>query len=263
MTQAKFVSTTHNNKSVRYIEADLDAIKVESIEGKSVEKSGKYGVNGTFFWGSSLLGVAVNRTSNGRSAPVMTGGDKTSAIIVNKKSYVTKRGTMYCFNPPAGRIIFDDKPVVNYLDYPESSTSNVVWAIGGYSLYPWKKYKSETEYYDAINGHGDSTKLPTENTENAYRFGPKSNNARTAIGYKFSHQDGKKIILAVFSSESAYGVHEFMAGLGCTSAVMLDGGGSSQIRYKSGGKDGFWCPKPDPTMRVVHSMVTVNPTKWV
>ncbi|WP_374019834.1 phosphodiester glycosidase family protein [Paenibacillus thiaminolyticus] len=265
MSEAKYVSTTHNQRAVRYIEADLDAIKIEGIKGKSVRDSGKYGVNGTFFYGTKLTGIAVNRNANGKSEPVLEGGGSTSGVNYNGKVIPSKRGTMYYFNPPAGRIIFDDKPVRDYLDYPNSSTSNVVWAIGGYSLFPVKNYKSSDEYYSDINGKGSTTKQPTENSENAYRFEPTNRTARTAIGFKHTNSKSK-IILAVFESETAWEVRSFMKGLYCTSAIMLDGGGSSQMRYKtSRGTTEFWCPKPDRNnkIREVHSMVTVNASKWV
>ena len=263
MSEAKYVSTTHNGRAVRYIEADLDTIKIEAIKGKSVQDSGKYGVNGTFFYGTKLTGIAVNRKADGKSAPVVEGGDSTSGVNYNGKVISSKRGTMYNFNPPAGRIIFDDKPVINYLDYPNSSTSNVVWAIGGYSLFPVKNYTSSDEYYNDINGKGSTTKQPTADSENAYRFEPTYKTARTAIGYTYTNSK-RKIILAVFESETAWDVRAFMKGLYCTSAIMLDGGGSSQMRYKtSNGTTGFWCPKPDPgKMRAVHTMVTVNASKW-
>ncbi|GAC41997.1 hypothetical protein [Paenibacillus popilliae] len=78
MSQAKYVSTTHNGSAVRYIEADLDTIQIESIKGESVEDSGKYRVNGTFFYETKLTGIAVNRKADGKSAPVLKGGDNTS-----------------------------------------------------------------------------------------------------------------------------------------------------------------------------------------
>ncbi|MFD3260764.1 phosphodiester glycosidase family protein [Paenibacillus lentus] len=262
MSEAKYVSTTHNSKAVRYIEADLDAIKVESISGKSVEESGKYGINGTFFSGTTLTGIAVNRMANGLSAKVANNGDTTTGVTYEGSVYSSQRGTMYYFDPAAGIHFFDTKPVKSYLDYPNSSTSNVVWAIGGYSLHPTKAYSSSDDYYNDINGSGAVDKKPTANSENAYRFSPKSATARTAIGYRYINQK-RKIILAVFDNQTAWAVREFMAGLGCTFAIMLDGGGSSQIRYKSGGSNGFWCPKPDTTMRKVHSMVTVNATTWL
>lgn len=256
MSVAKYVSTTHGGKAVRYIEADLDTINVESISGKSVEGSGKYGINGTFFSGTTLTGIAVNRGKR-----VAANGDATTGVSYKGKVYSSKRGTMYYFDPAAGIHFFDTKPVGSFLEYPNSSTSNVRWAIGGYSLHPTKAYSSSAGYYSEINGTGAVDKEPTADSENAYRFSPQSSTARTAIGYRVVNSE-KKIILAVFDNQNAWNVREFMRGLNCTFAIMLDGGGSSQIRYKSGSSNGFWCPKPDSTMRPVHSMVTVTATTW-
>lgn len=261
MSQAKYTTTTHANDPVRYIEADLSTIKVESISGKNVSESGKYGINGTFFTSATnLTGIAVARTSSGSSSAVVNGGTSTTGVSYNGSVYPSKRGTMYGFSSNS----VGSMPVSHYLDYPNVTPFDVLWAIGGYSLHPTKTYANQDAYYTDINGSGAATKQPTSNSENAYRLSPTSPTARTAIGYRVVNQQ-KKIILAVFANHSAWTVRQFMVGLGCTHAVMLDGGGSSQMRYKSGSTNGFWCPKPDAgnVIRKVHTMVTVNATQWL
>ncbi|SEP33549.1 phosphodiester glycosidase family protein [Paenibacillus sp. OK076] len=265
MSTAKYYSTTHGGSAVRYIDAELSTISVESISGKNVRDSGKFGINGTFFSGTTLTGIAVNKDPNGFSKRVAANGDTTTGVSYNGTVYPSKRGTMYYFNPSAGVSFFDTMPVKDFLDYPNSSTTNVQWAIGGYSLHPKKAYANSDAFYEDINGKGATTKQPTSNSENAYRFSPTSATARTAIGYRY-HDKKTKIVLAVFANHSAWSVRQFMADLGCTFAIMLDGGGSSQIRYKtSSGTTDFWCPKPDTggSVRAVHSMVTVNASQWL
>lgn len=265
MSTAKYYSTTHGGSAVRYIDAELSTISVESISGKNVRDSGKFGINGTFFSGTTLTGIAVNKDPNGFSTRVAANGNTTTGVTHQGTVYPSKRGTMYYFNPAAGIQFLDAIPVKDYLDYPNSSITNVQWAIGGYSLYPTKSYVDDNAYYNEINGKGAVDKQPTSNSENAYRFSPTSSTARTAIGYRF-HDQKRKIVLAVFANHNAWSVRQFMASLGCTYAVMLDGGGSSQIRYKtSSGATDFWCPKPDPgnSIRAVHSMVTVSASQWL
>ncbi|GIP60789.1 phosphodiester glycosidase family protein [Paenibacillus woosongensis] len=246
-TVAQHLSYSHNGKTVHTIKADLASISVVDIGAKSVNDQAYFGVNGTFFSGSSLLGIAMQ----GGSA-VRTGGTR-SGQACNVK---TKRGTMFCYN--SGKSVTTG--VVDYAS--EANLSNVKWAIGGYSLFPNLSYSTDNDYYKAIHGTDspDNCNAAKEGTQNAYRFGPMSKTQRTAIGW-----DGSKIWLAVFQSENAWGVRQFMIDRGCNTAIMLDGGGSSQIKYAVI-RNGNPVPTnydPSGVNRSVYSMVRVAAEEWV
>lgn len=250
-TYARAVKTTQNDKEVRYIVADMDCVKVESISG-SVVDSGKYGINGTFFSGTTLLGVAVNNNGTGAAA-VRTGGTQTA----DNAGGPTKRGVLYRFVPANGVYSVKTEVVKNFLDAPGATTSNVKWAIGGYSLHLGNSYSTSSAYYNDIQG----------SWEYAEAFAPQSENGRSAIAY--AYLDGAaKIVMATFKSATVWEVRTFMKNLGCTWGVNLDGSGSSQLRYQRKPYPGAsiyisesWEPKPDPN-RSVYNMVTVNPTYW-
>lgn len=249
-TQAEARKTTYNGKEVRMILADLDCVAVEKING-SVLDSGKFGINGTFFnsTGGNLLGVAVN---NG--VAVKSGGTQTADARVNGVTQPTRRGVMYHFNPRVGGMALDNRVVKSFTDYPGVGTSNaksVKWAIGGISLHLTQNYTS-TQYYNAINA----------SPEYAANIGSSSQTGRTAIA--FAALNGRStIILLTMKDATLWDVREFLRSYGATTGVALDGGGSSQIRYRVNSSTvGQWEPKPDPN-RSVYSMVTVNPTTWL
>lgn len=272
MTKAKAVKTTQNGKEVRYIIADLDCVSVESIPNTSVLNSNKYGINGTFFVPATgkLLGVAVNGNTP------LTNDSSETANSSHGSGQTTKRGVLYHFSPSAGVLYMKTAVVKNYLDSTDHSgntvgatSSNVKWAIGGYSLHLNKAYsgtesQQETAYINDIVGH----------PEYANSWAGKTNfDGRSAIGYGARGPSGssRSIVLATFKNASVWEVRKFMKGLGCTMGVHLDGGGSSQLRYSRR----YWPssttsymisegyePDPDTTTRSVHSMVRVNPSSW-
>ncbi|MGG4343628.1 phosphodiester glycosidase family protein [Paenibacillus lautus] len=257
MTTARVVTSTWNGGQVRYIEADLDAVSVNAIPS-TVMASGLYGVNGTFFSGQNLLGVAVQRIGTGQAYGVRTTSEETA----NACNKTTKRGVMYHIQSGSSSSVKVDV-VKNFLDSSGTTRSNVRWAIGGYSLHLGKTYGSGdtdyTSYYNDINGYGSvsSCTEAKDNSENAYRLEPSVNRQRTAIGYK-----NGKILLVVFSSSNAWEVRRYLKSLSCTLGIMLDGGGSSQMRYRfqPNGSDSTW--DAGGANRSVYSMVSVNATTW-
>jgi len=258
MSTARVVNTTWNGGAVRYIEADLDAISVNAIPS-TVMASGLYGVNGTFFSGTTLLGVAVQRISNGQASGIRSTSEETASAC----SKITKRGVMYHIQSGSTSTVKVDV-VKNFLDSPGTTRTNVKWAIGGYSLHLGKTYGSGDSnfdaYYTEINGDGDPSLCTAakDNSENAYRLEPKNNRQRTAIGYK-----NGKIYLAVFAGSNAWEVRRFLkSNLGCTLGIMLDGGGSSQMRYRfnPNGTDTTW--DPSNSSRSVYNMVAVKASTW-
>lgn|GEM_PF-1476312 len=252
MTVASHTETTFNSKTVHVIKADLDCVSVESISG-SVTGSAKFGVNGTFFSGTSLLGIAIN---NG--AAVRTGGTQTGQAC----GVSTKRGTMYCYSPSYNSQYLNTEVVKNSTD-TGASASQIKWAIGGYSLFPYRSYSSSTDYYKDINGTGTASDctLAKVDSENAYRLEPSNSRPRTAIGW-----NGSKIVLAAFASENAYNVRQFMINQGCSAlAIMLDGGSSTQMRFGIPTPGGLGTGTFDPSGAgaSVYQMVSVNPTSWI
>lgn len=239
-----------SGKTVHYIIADLDCVSVECIPGK-VSNSGKYGVNGTFFTSSNnLLGIAI-----GNGTAVAGGGTQTGQAC----NQLTKRGTMYHYDPSHNYVYLDTAVVKDATD-TGASLKQIKWAIGGYSLFPWKVYNNSDEYFNDINGNGDPSNCNAivTGSENAYRLNPKSTSqSRTAIGWRGF---GRKIVLVVFQAESAWGVRKYMMeDMNCTHhAIMLDGGKSSSMRYNTG----VFEPQGANT-EAVYNMVTVSPDNWV
>ncbi|SEB27568.1 Predicted protein [Paenibacillus sp. 276b] len=249
MTVAQHIQYSHNGKLVHAIKADLGAIVLRNIGATAVVNQPKFGVNGTFFnlTNGQLTGIAMQ---NG--ARVHTNGHLNQGPC----GTATKRGTMYCYN--GGNAI--STGVVGA--YTETSLSNIKWAIGGYSLFPNVSYANSAAFYTAINGTGDANACTDAkaNTQNAYRFSPSINRPRTAIGW-----DGSKIWLAVFQSENAYEVRQFMINRGCNLAIMLDGGSSSQMKYAvvRNGNPSPVSYDPGNEQRPVYTMVAVEATDWV
>ncbi|SDS89874.1 Predicted protein [Paenibacillaceae bacterium GAS479] len=246
MTVAQHTQYSHNGNIVHTIKTDLAAISIANIDAKSVKDSPYFGVNGTFFNGPELTGIAMQ----GGSA-VRPGGTRTGQACGTS----TKRGTMFCYN--GGSAVATG--VVDY--YNEANLNNIKWAIGGYSLFPNVSYPSDTQYYDAIHGHDSSADCSKTKagSQNAFRFGPKSKNNRTAIGW-----DGSKIWLAAFASENAWGVRQFMKDRGCNTAIMLDGGGSTQMGYAivRNGNPSAASFDPSGENRKVYTMVRVSALDW-
>ncbi|MEK3881010.1 phosphodiester glycosidase family protein [Paenibacillus sp. FSL M7-0420] len=259
MSTAKYTSTTINRKTVRYIEADLDAINVEGIT--SLSGSNKFGVNGTFFGGSPALltGIAVAK-SGSSPQPV---GPSSSGSINGTSSKLFRRGTMFHFSPDLNDGTFLKVQVLhNYTDVKDNSgnavpSSRIKWAIGGLSLHLNENYTTSTQFYSRTspNPKGICTDIE-ENASSVNNVCDNAARARTAIGYKA----GRKIILAAIESASVWDVRGIMKSLDCTMGISLDGGSSTGIRAKnSSGGTVAW----GAVSTAVRSAVTVNPTTWV
>ncbi|MFD2117176.1 phosphodiester glycosidase family protein [Paenibacillus yanchengensis] len=148
-------------------------------------------------------------------------------------------------------------PVVDFTDFSGATCSNIKWALEGYSLFIGTAYSSSADYYADIQANSYAN-----NTENVSRFGPKSPNKRTAIGSRFQSTYGNQTVLAVFTTASAWEVRNNMKNMiGCSMGVMLDGGGSSQIAWKtSSGTKSYWDAGGEN--RAIQTMVTVNADTW-
>ncbi|MFD2115131.1 phosphodiester glycosidase family protein [Paenibacillus yanchengensis] len=265
MSTAYVKQWPNGGKTVRTITVDAAAIKVEHVGNTSVMDSGKYGVNGTFFAGSNLTGIAMQDGYgvNTAGANKYAKGEATAAIGPTVAApcggKVNKRGTLFHFSPLLnGQIHTAQKPVVDFSNYSGATRSNIKWAIGGYSLFLTNSYSSSDDYYNDIQAVSCAN-----NTENASRFTPKSPNKRTAIGYRYDSTHGRQIVLAVFKSATAWEVRNFMKDMmDCSIGVMLDGGGSSQMRWKTpSGVDDKW--DAGDQNRKIQTMVTVTADKWL
>jgi hypothetical protein len=252
-TKAVYRDNIINNLRVRYIEADLDCISVESITDK-VRNSGKFGVNGPFFVMPSgpVIGIAVRK---GADPSYPSEARPVRDYAASNDYHLATRGTIYHFDPAFNWQFLDTAVVNHYLDYKDSygnnvPASNVKWAVSGYSLHP-NLSLTKTDYYDKL-------KLEKVNP------GPGTDykTARTAIGYR-TYNSRRLIVLAVFENATPWEVRETMKDyIGCNVyAVMLDGGGSSTIRWKTaGGSTGLW--EAESGGRSVYAMVTANPDIW-
>ncbi|WP_046216251.1 phosphodiester glycosidase family protein [Paenibacillus wulumuqiensis] len=249
MTTAQHLQYNYEGSVVHAIKTDLAAISIVDIGAKAVVDQAYFGVNGTFFSGSALTGIAMQ---NG--VAVRTGGNRTGQAC---NGIATKRGTIFCYG--GGSSVTTG--VVDYAS--EANLSNVKWAIGGYSLFPNVAYGSIDKYYADINGNGDATDCSNAvaETQNAFRFAPRSKNERTAIGW-----DGSKIWLVAFDSADAWTVRKFMIARGCNLAVMLDGGSSTQMKYaviRNGNPVATNYNPSGGIPRQVFSMVRVSATEWI
>ncbi|WP_310144265.1 hypothetical protein [Paenibacillus amylolyticus] len=72
--------------------------------------------------------------------------------------------------------------------------------------------------------------------------------------------DGSKIWLAVFYSENAYQVRQFLINRGCNLAIMLAGGDSSQMKYAvvRNGNPSLASYDPGNKQRSLYTMVAVE-----
>lgn len=264
MSTAYASKWTHGGKTVRTIATDVDTIKVEHVGAKSVKDSGKLGVNGTFFSGSNLTGIAMQNGYgvNTAGADKYAKGEANAPIGSNVAApcggKVNKRGTFFSFVPSNGVYNTWPQAVVDFSDFSGANRNNIRWAIGGYSLFLGTSYSSSAGYYTDIQADGCAN-----NSENASRFGPKSANKRTAIGFRNHNVYGKQIVLAVFESASAWDVRTFMKDtMECSMGVMLDGGGSSQMAYKTtSGVKNVWDAGGEN--RAIRTMVTVTADNWI
>ncbi|TVX92359.1 phosphodiester glycosidase family protein [Paenibacillus agilis] len=246
MTTAKYSKTTHNGRDVRVIEADSEAISVVKIDN-TVTASGNYGVNGTFFSSSNdFLGIAVNNDT-------AIGGNARFNAYGNKQ-----RGTFYCYRDlRSGNRVHDVANVRKVEDFPLSPNMKL-YAIGGLNLYVNENI-IEQEFYRRLDVNEEASGINNVIKKSGSTYSSPGLRARTAIGYSYTTG---KVVLVVFQSETPWGMRQFMKDKGCAMAVYLDGGGSSQMRYKSGQTTGTFVPESASGIREVFSMVKVNPTAW-
>ncbi|GIP40555.1 hypothetical protein J31TS4_38350 [Paenibacillus sp. J31TS4] len=235
------------NLHLKWLEADINEVTIRNVGATTVGNSGYYGVNGTFFDNSSssstygyLTGIAIQNGSIVRQAG---GTQDYTTFSSGGRGALVKLSN----NLADGTFLFEKR----FYEFPVTHNgytiqqSNVQWAIGGISL-----YLGETLTESAFNSRMVSEKAPSYS----------SNVARTAIGYKGAN----KVILCTFFDGNdlwnggkgctIWDVRTVMKDkFGCTMGVNLDGGGSTQIRFKQGTSSNYH----ETEARKIFSMVTV------
>jgi len=243
---AKFVTRTITQGSqsflARYFECAPSDIKI--INNNTVSPANnwsKYGTNASFFDQQGVMS-AIHVSNN---QAVRDGGFTNCAkqglasSAMDYMYYTTYNGGSPSVNIQAKAASFAAPPVNSPLVY--------VWAVGGFDLLMGGAYNNEAELKTAINNHfGNSTMV-----DSYVPFYPFARQ-RTAIGYKNGNVMFGGFVLSSndTSGPTVFEMHKIMKGLGCSMALLLDGSGSTQIKYKSsngtnlafiGDKRNVWC----------------------
>ena len=262
---------------LKYIKANCREITFRYIGSTSVPDTSYYGINGTYFDnGPNLLGIAIN---NGNY--IRTGG---SSGYNGEQNRVPARecGTFVVFNNMinnrdalCGKIASITNSGFTYdgYTYPKSS---IRLAVGGTSLYTGTDYNDMTQmqFYNAI--------WPSEDPGGMSSTGEDGYAPRTAIFYIGGSSTGlNTILLTVIGQDSmcsprynhgctlwqlrniirTYQDFKLPNGNPPSLAINLDGGGSTQIRYKtSSGQSSYFYVDNDGAggKRNVQSMLCVD-----
>lgn len=177
------------------IETTPDNIEID-ILGNTLHGANRYGVNGTFF--------DIN------TAPV--GSPESCVFIaVNEGKPLSNNAQYNGWNgPKRATLIYHTNKKLGFRQLQSINTikDNTIWAIGGYMVKPYIDFGNE-RIPDSIN----------------YKT------AHTYIGYDAED----KIYLIVKPNHMIYEIVPLLNELGITNAIVLDGGGSSQLNHKEGG----------------------------
>ncbi|ORX92090.1 hypothetical protein K493DRAFT_377488 [Basidiobolus meristosporus CBS 931.73] len=230
-----------DNHSSTVIICDIDTVNVASVGPKTVASSKLHGINGGFFYRGNLLSIAAS--TGGKS--VHNGGDKNAK----------KRGTMVCYKFSNGSFGVDVPVIGSLSEFTVPEKSTIEWAVGGYSL-----HLESTDASDAFISKLQKDEQ-TDNISNVFKGGFSH---RSAIGYR--RQDGK-IVMASFYCSSVLEVRNVMKNAYmCDIAIMLDGGGSSQISgiaiVPGSNKQSVYHGNYSKGSRAIYSMVTVTASTW-
>ncbi|KAK9679076.1 hypothetical protein K7432_016427 [Basidiobolus ranarum] len=233
--------------------SDLGAVDVTGVGRQSVSASGKYGINGGFFVPEArperLLSIAFSR-----GAPVPHGGHMNG-----DEKRPKKRGTMICYETSKGELKVEVAVLVELSEFQKSlkardPKANIVWAIGGYSLH-LRKNGTDKVFLDCLK--------KDEETQGITGVDYGRFTQRSAIGFRNAD---RKVVLASFHCLSVLEVRRIMKhAYQCDIAIMLDGGGSSQIAGKSSSDKAVKVnySKVGSYERPIFSMVTVETSDWV
>ncbi|ORX92087.1 hypothetical protein K493DRAFT_303597 [Basidiobolus meristosporus CBS 931.73] len=220
--------------------SDLDAVDVMQVGAVSVAKSCHYGINGGYFEPS-----AKNKKTYGNLYSITYSKNQDEKKVVQQP---IKRGTMICYRDNRSNKVEVEVAVLkNLQEFTCRRHISVYWAVGGYSLH----LNSNKDEYRA--------KIKPETSESIKVLEGELHH-QSAIGFRKSD---RKIVLASFRNTSAFEVRKIMKQrYHCDIAIMLDGGGSSQISGV-GPKNQRIDVDYSHERRKIFSMITVNPSKWL
>ncbi|SDM15645.1 Predicted protein [Paenibacillus sp. OK060] len=233
-------NTTVNGVSgVHYISADLADVSVRSIES-SVYASAYPGINGTFFSGATLVGIAAKQ-----------GGVQVAPNGASNANATYDRSTLVSYNYGGANCGVSLLKRISEFPY---GLSSINWAIGGIGLYLNDTFSGDTEekrrqaYIDKC--------VAVEHAQSVNSFTDSAKINRTAIGYKNST---KKVVMLYLQSGSAWDCRNVLKALGCDTGILLDSGTSSQMKAKD---SSFNVIKVNSKTNSVYSMVAVEPSSW-
>lgn len=262
---------------LKYIKANFREITFRYIGAKSVPDTTYYGINGTYFDnGPNLLGIAVDSGNYIRSGGASGYNGEQNRVPAREC------GTFVVFNRTIGNkfgVCGKISAITNNgftFDGTTYSKSDIRLAVGGTSLYTGTDYDTMTEnqFYSAI--------WPSEDPGGMSSTGADGYAPRTAIIYTGGGITGlNTILLTVIGQDRECSPR---SGHGCTlwqlrniirtysdfklpngdpptQAINLDGGGSTQIRYKkSNGQAGCFYVDNNGSggKRLVRSMLCVT-----
>lgn len=180
------------NKYLNVIKVSSNKIECKFLQGQTLIRAGKYGINGTFFdtrkafYPESIWGLAINKG--------IALGPNSDRVDYNPN---IKRGAI-CID-------YDGNVTLQVVNNINEIKPKPRFAMSGLSLYPVYNPKAEKIAPDIL-----------------------ARTWHTAIGYK-----GKDVYL--ITTKTMCDMIDFknrVQALGVDGAVALDGGGSSEIRYK-------------------------------
>jgi len=264
--KSKSYTVTGNEYKVYWYEADPEHIIIDVTNGKTAKiwtNDKKYGTNAGFFamgtgnmiafhiYDRQHLREIYNRNHGGE----IPTGDRTKENFNKEERNFNPYSSMMYLKEPLkdGKFLLLSKPEYKLPFVHNEETinlENIIWGIGGLDLFIDSQIFSNNEYLSKFK----------ETYKNPYDPSIKSDfpindmRPRTAICYN----DDRRIILATFfkkfhkekegtkeevivndetntaytfAGPSFFEVRKIMKELGCAKALMLDGGGSSQISF--------------------------------
>lgn len=254
-TPYSFVDETGTSRTVylKYLKCNFKAITHRYLQQVQFKNTDYYGINGTFFYKDEqkLRGIAINDGQVIHADGQCQEGDLTGE---------TKKGTFVVFKEKVGNIYLFVDQIGLYEGHEYSghvlSTSDVKFAVGGMSLFPADTTMTKSTFLERISAESDGSQ------------GIDSRNARSAIIYIGGSLNGLNTILLtvhgsegtattnpnVFSTNGNGGVtlwelrsiiNTYFGAMAATPtdhlslAIALDGGGSTQIRYKDENNQGI------------------------
>ena len=261
---------------LKYIKANLNEITLRYIGASSVPNSGYYGINGTYYDnGPNLVGIAINNGQYIRTnGPAGYNGEQNRVPARECGTFVVLNDTINTRIAICDKISAIPNSGFTYKGY-HYNKSDIRMAIGGTSLYTGAAYNdmTENEFYDAI--------WPSENPGGMSAEGDDGYAPRTAILYLGGNYNSlNTVLLTVIGQDSECSPRDSH---GCTlwqlrnlireypafklpngdppiMAINLDGGGSTQIRYKdnNGNAKYYYVDNGNGQQRLVRSMLCVD-----